>query len=90
MFCVNSKMAAPNPIGGCYEIQNAKLQKLGDLRKFSNGRIYFYSKSKCVCRGMISWSSDGLFGSVVIAEARSKAMVSANKPTTQVRRKLFN
>jgi hypothetical protein len=27
--------------GGCYEIQNAKLQKLGDLRNFANRRIYF-------------------------------------------------
>ena len=77
------------PNGGCYEIQNTKLQKLGDLRNFASGRMDFQSRSKCICRGMISWSSVEFFGSVVIAKARSKAMVSASKPTTQVSRKLF-
>jgi len=43
-----------DPKGGCYEIQNEKRQKLGDLRDFAKPRIYFYLKSKCVCRGIIS------------------------------------
>jgi len=58
------------------------------LRFFEIGD-YFPKRSNCICRGVISCRSGKLLGSVRMAKALSKAIVSANNPIPQVSRKLF-
>src|SRR6185436_15038796 len=77
------------PDGGCFQIQNTKVWISLGIWQFPQNGFSGYSRSRCICSGIISCSRSSWLGSVVMARARNNVMVSASRHMIHVRRKLF-